>query len=107
MREKIKAVIKNVIEFLLNPKLLLCMGAAWFITNGWSYVLFAVGTLLEIPWLVTVSGAYLTFLWLPVSPEKLVTLALAMLFLKIFFPNDKKTLGRLKELHRVIMSKIK
>ncbi|MBR6633791.1 MAG: hypothetical protein IKL05_05765 [Clostridia bacterium] len=107
MKEKIKAVLKNVIEFLLNPRLLLCFGIAWLITNGWSYILFTVGTVYEITWMVTLSGAYLTFLWLPVSPEKLVTVALAVALLRIFFPNDQKTLSKLKRLHKRISQKFK
>ncbi len=107
MKEKIKAVLKSVFKFMLNPRLLLCLGAAWIITNGWSYILFAVGTVFEIHWMVAVSGAYLAFLWLPVSPEKLVTITLAMLFLRIFFPNDQRTLGKLRELHQKIKQKIK
>lgn len=108
MKEKIKNLLKSVIEFILNPRLLLCVGAAWFITNGWSYVMFFIGTVLEIPWMITVSGAYLAFLWLPVSPEKLVTMAIAIALLRFFFPQDKKTLGKLKVMHqklRTIMKK--
>ena len=102
MKEKIKKLLRGTVEFVLNPPLLLCLGAAWFITNGWSYVMFAVGTVFEIPWMLTVSGAYLAFLWLPVSPEKLVTVAVAMALLRFFFPNDVKTLGKLKALHKKI-----
>ena len=107
MKDKIIGFIKSVVEFILNPPLLLCLGTAWLLTNGWSYIMFAVGTILKIPWMVTVSGAYLAFLWLPVSPEKLVTVALAIVILRFFFPNDKKTLGKLKALHQKIRNGIK
>jgi hypothetical protein len=46
-----------------------------------------------------VSGAYLTFLWLPISPEKIVTVAIAMGLLRFLFPNDQKTLGVLKNMY--------
>ena len=107
MKEKIKKVIKTTVEFLLNPRLLLCFGAAWFITNGWSYVMFALGTFFEIPWMLTVSGAYLAFLWLPVSPEKLVTVAIAIALLRFFFPKDEKTLGKLRAMHQRLKEFIK
>lgn len=107
MKEKIKATLKMLWECLLNPRLLLCLGVAWLITNGWSYVMFAVGTVFGISWMVTVSGAYLAFLWLPVSPEKLVTIAIAIALLRSFFPNDERTLGKLKHLHEKIRSAIK
>ena len=46
-----------------------------------------------------VAGAYLTFLWLPISPEKIVTLAIALGLLQWLFPNDQKTLAVLKDLY--------
>ena len=107
MRERIKAFLKATIRFIANPRLLLCFLIAWMITNGWSYVLFAVGTICRIEWMVAVSGAYLAFLWLPVSPEKIVTVLIAMFLLKKLFPNDEKTLGILKELRKKYQKKHK
>lgn len=101
----IKAKIKKIVQFIANPRLLLCFGIAWIITNGWSYILLAVGTWLEINWMIAVAGGYLAFLWLPVSPEKLVTIAIAMVLLRFLFPNDQKTLGILKDLHKKWKSK--
>ena len=46
-----------------------------------------------------VAGAYLTFLWLPISPEKVVTFAIALGLLQWLFPNDQKTLAVLKGLY--------
>ena len=73
--------------------LLLCLALGWLITNGWSYIMFGIGTYLEINWMVAVSGAYLAFLWLPISPEKLVTFAIAIALLRWLFPGDQKTLA--------------
>lgn len=78
MKQKIKNFLKKAVMFLLNPRLLLCFGLGWMITNGWSYILLALGTWLKIGWMIAVSGAYLTFLWLPISPEKIITVAIAM-----------------------------
>lgn len=69
------------------------------ITNGWSYIMLGVGTYYNIGWMIAVAGAYLTFLWLPISPEKIVTVAIAMALLRWLFPKDEKTLGVLKEIH--------
>ena len=95
MKEK----LKKVLQFIANPRLLLCFGLAWIITNGWSYILFAVGTWLGIGWMIAVSSAYMAFLWLPISPEKIVTVAISMALLRFLFPNDKKTLGVLKNMY--------
>ena len=95
MKEK----LKKVVLFITNPKLLLCVGIGWMITNGWSYVLFGLGTYYDIKWMIGVSGAYLAFLWFPFTPEKLLTLAIAIFLLKWLFPKDEKTLGTLKNMH--------
>ena len=54
-----------------------------------------------------ISGAYLAFLWLPVSPEKLMTFAIAIALLRWLFPNDKKTLAVLRQLHHNVKNKVK
>ena len=92
MKEK----LKKILLFITNPRLLLCVGIAWMITNGWSYILFAVGTYFGITWMTAVGGAYLAFLWLPISPEKLVTFTIALALLRWWFPNDQKTLAVVK-----------
>lgn len=94
---KIKAFIKKWIMFFLNPRFLVCFLIAWLITNGWSYILFAVGTLFNIIWMIVVSTAYMTFLWFPFTPEKVVTFIIAIFLLKKLFPNDQKTLKVLRE----------
>ncbi len=107
MNQKLKILLQKVIRFFANPRLLLCLAVAWMITNGWSYVLFALGTWRSIPWMVSVGGAYLAFLWLPVSPEKLATVAIAMALLRWLFPNDQQTLGVLREMGDKLKENIK
>lgn len=97
----------RILQFLANPRFLLCFGLAWLITNGWCYILFGIGTYFEIGWMAAVAGAYLAFLWLPISPEKIVTVALAMGLLRLLFPNDQKTLAVLKKLYGKIKGKMK
>ena len=94
-----KGKLKKILQFIANPRLLLCFGLAWIITNGWSYILLALGTWLGIGWMIAVASAYLAFLWLPISPEKIVTVAIAMGLLRFLFPNDQKTLGVLKNMY--------
>ena len=94
-----KYKLKKILQFITNPRLLFCLLIAWFITNGWSYLLFGIGTYFKITWMTAIASAYLAFLWLPVSPEKLVTLAIALALLRRLFPNDQKTLAVLKQLH--------
>lgn len=97
--KRMKAKLKKIFQFIANPHLLLCVAIAWLITNGWSYIMLALGTIFKIEWMMAVAGAYVAFLWLPLSPEKLVTFAIAIVLLRWIFPNDQKTLAVLKELH--------
>ena len=103
MKEK----LKKFLQFITNPRLLLCFGLAWIITNGWSYVFFTVGTYFGIEWMAAVGGAYLAFLWLPISPEKIVTVAISIVLLRFLFPNDQKTLAVLVHMRDSIKEKMR
>lgn len=98
-KEKIREVVGKWFGLLLNPRFLLCFGIGWMITNGWAYVMLGFGVLFDVGWASALAGAYLTFLWIPMTPEKLLTVAIAILLLRWFFPDDEKTLGVLRELY--------
>ena len=53
----------------------------------------------------TVSGAYLAILWIPLTPEKILTVIIAMFLLKKLFPKDEKTLGILREISKKVRVK--
>ena len=95
-KEKIKEWIKKAVALILNPRLLLCLAVAWMITNGWSYIFIAVGGFFRIEWMLYVGSAYGALLWFPFTPEKIITVAIAIFLLRIFFPKDEKTLGVLR-----------
>ena len=107
MKEKAKHLLKKAVLFITNPRLLFCFALGWMITNGWSYIMMGVGVYFNIEWMMVVAGAYLTFLWVPISPEKIVTVALAILFLKWLFPNDQKTLAVLVDMKDRLKAAVK
>ena len=94
--EKLRHNVKTTLQFIGNPRLLLCLALGWMITNGWSYILFGLGTYLGIEWMIAVGGAYMALLWLPFTPEKIITCAIAIALLRWLFPNDTKTLAVLR-----------
>lgn len=102
-----KGRLKRVLQFFLNPRFMLCFGVGWMITNGWSYLLLALGTWLQNGWMIGISTAYLAFLWLPVSPEKLVTVTIAIFLLRWWFPGDQKTLAILKGAYEKLKAAVK
>ena len=107
MKESTKNRIQKIIQFILNPRFLFCFGLAWMITNGWCYIFIGVGTFYDIEWMFYVGTTYLAFLWLPFTPEKIITIPLAIAFLKAFFPKDEKTLGILRDMFGKIKAKAK
>ncbi|MBQ3847809.1 MAG: hypothetical protein II748_03030 [Clostridia bacterium] len=106
-KETFKDKLKKVLKFIFNPRLLLCVAIAWMITNGWSYVLLGIGTFFGIHWMTAVAGAYLTALWFPFTPEKIVTFAIAIFLLRVLFPKDEKTLKYLIDLKNKAVEKFK
>ena len=106
MKETMKMRLKKIVQFLLNPRFLFCFGIAWIITNGWSYILFGLGTYFEIGWMIAVAGAYLAFLWFPFSPEKIATVLIAIFLLKRLFPRDQKTLAVLMKMKAKVKTAI-
>ena len=97
-KEKFTHWIKTILEFCLNPRFLLCFGLAWFITNGWCYLMVGLGTALKVGWMIAVGGAYAAALWVPFTPEKIITVIIAIALLRLLFPNDQKTLKKLIDL---------
>ena len=97
----------DLVKVLFTPKLLLTFGIAWFITNGWSYVALAVGVKYNITWLATVGGTWLTILWIPGTPEKILTVAIAIWLAKILFPRDTELQAQLNKLKLVEINKTK
>lgn len=95
-RENLKRRTKGWLRFLFNPRLLLCLLIAWMITNGWSYLFLGLGIVFKINWMQVVGGTYMGLLWLPFTPEKLLTLLIAIGLLRLLFPRDQRTLAVLR-----------
>lgn len=98
-KQKLKTFFKKLFFLVLNPRFILCFGIAWIVTNGWSYILLGLGTFFGNEWMLGIASGYLALMWLPFTPEKIITVAIAIFLLKLIFPNDKKTLGVLHDMH--------
>ena len=106
-KQNIRNTLKTVVHFVLNPKLILCFILAWMITNGWAYVMLGFGFYLGISWMQVVAGTYLGLIWLPMTPEKIITVAISIFLLKFLFPKDERTLGVLTSLKNKLISSAK
>ena len=74
-------VNKAKIKPFMKPTLAISFMLAWFLTNGWAYLLAAIGS----GWVRAVALTYISILWLPFTPEKLITIPLAFFIQKILF----------------------
>ena len=82
MKKKIKNIFKIILKYLKDPKLLLSFIIAWMITNGWAYVMLGFGIFMKIKWMQVTATSYLAILWLPCTPEKLITIPLSVFIYK-------------------------
>lgn len=92
MKETIIKKVKLWIKLILNWRFLVCFGLAWMITNGWSYILLIIGLTLNIDLMYAIAMAYITFIWLPVTPEKIITVTISLFLVKILFPKHNQEL---------------
>lgn len=107
MKEKTKNKLKSLWRGLTNPHLLISVGIAWFITNGWAYCFFGFGMYYDIQWMYRIGAFWMGMLWLPGTPEKLVTFVIAIWLLKVLFPDDTRTLSKITKKRREIMEETK
>lgn len=97
MKEKLKHYFKVFFRAISNPRFLICFFLGWMITNGWCYVFIGLGRTLHIRWMTAVGAGYASILWFPGTPEKLLTLTIAIYLMKFLFPNDERTLKLLHD----------
>ena len=69
--------------------------------------MLGMGILFDITWMQAVASAYLAFLWIPVTPEKILTVLIVIFSLKHFFSKDEKTLGILRDAFEKVKTKHK
>lgn len=69
----------------LTPNFGISFGIAWLLTNGWAYIFLGIGINLNIPWMRNIGIAYLALLWMPFTPEKLITIPIALFIHKLIF----------------------
>ena len=99
--------LKSWVRALTNPHLLICFALAWFITNGWAYAAAGIGYFAGIDWMRNIGMVYLGILWMPGTPEKLFTFAIAIFLLKHILPDDERTLSMLIRKRKQVVKKVK
>ena len=70
--------IKTYIAPFLNWRILIIYLPIWFIMSGWTYLFIYLGTRHHISWMLAAGTFWATLLWLPITPEKLITIPLTL-----------------------------
>lgn len=107
MKPETRQKWRQWLNALTNPRLLFCLAVGWFLTNGWSYCALGAGVFFEIHWLRNLATVYLGLLWLPGTPEKLLTVGIAIGLLRLWFPEDTRTLALLKDKQKQISAGVR
>lgn len=71
--------IKTYIAPFLNWRILIIYVPIWFIMSGWTYLFIYLGTRHHVGWMLAAGTFWATILWLPFTPEKLITIPLTLL----------------------------
>lgn len=101
--------LKNYLRPFLSWRFLVCFFLAWFVTNGWSYAFIIIGASCGIDWMWEVGAGWQAFLWMPFTPEKLVTIPMSIWFNFKLFKDEKTTtlLNNMLEQARYDWNKVK
>lgn len=96
----LKRTYKRIKPYL-HWKMLLVFGGVWVLTTGiWYIIAFAP---LGLPsWLVWFARGYMAILWLPTTPEKLITIPISIWIYKFIFKEeiDRRNLDVNREVKR-------
>lgn len=82
--------LKIYLQPFLKITFIISFGLAWIITNGWAYIIAFMP--FNFPeWLMWLARAYIGFLYLPWTPEKIITIPIAIWIHVRLFRDDTKT----------------
>ena len=88
--------IKTYISPFLNWRILVIYVPIWFIMSGWTYLFIFLGTKYHIGWMLASGTFWATLLWLPITPEKLITIPITLwLYVKLFGHKESEKLERM------------
>ena len=83
--------IKTYISPFLDWRILIIYLPIWFLMSGWTYLFIYLGTHYQVSWMLASGTLWATILWLPITPEKLLTIPLTLfIYIKLFGRRNNK-----------------
>lgn len=98
--KKILNKIWIYIRPFLNWRFLISYFIPFMLVNGWAWIGFFLLPIIGSNWFTIASSTWLGILWLPATPEKLITIPAAIfIHTKLFGKKDPKTRQQLDDMY--------
>ena len=97
-----KKIWNKIIIYLkpfLDWKFLVSYLIPFSLVNGWAWVGTFLLPIIGSNWFTIAASTWLTILWMPWTPEKLVTIPMAIWIHHLLFKNDKKTKIKMQKMY--------
>ena len=97
--KKIWTKIKIYLRPFLDWKFLVSYLIPFSLINGWAWVGTFLLPIIGSNWFTIAASTWLTILWMPWTPEKLVTIPMAIWIHHLLFKNDEKTKIKMQKMY--------
>lgn len=98
--KKLWTKIKIYLKPFFNWRFLVSYFIPFMLINGWAWIGVFLMPVIGSNWFTIAATTWLGILWLPCTPEKLITIPLAIfIHTKIFGPKDPKTREDLEKMY--------
>ena len=97
--KKIWTKIKIYLRPFLDWKFLVSYLIPFSLINGWAWVGTFLLPIIGSNWFTIAASTWLAILWMPWTPEKLVTIPMAIWIHHLLFKNDKKTKIKMQKMY--------
>ena len=79
----------------------------WFIFSGWTYLFIFLGIKFDIKWMYISGSTWNAFLWMPFTPEKLVTIPITIKLYCMLFKESNPALEEMLQEAKKDFTKVK
>ena len=97
--KKIWTKILTYLKPFLDWKFLVSYLIPFSLINGWAWIGTILMPIIGSNWFTIAASTWLAILWMPCTPEKLITIPMAIWIHHLLFKNDKKTKIKMQKMY--------
>ena len=97
--KKIWTKILIYLKPFLDWKFLVSYSIPFSLINGWAWIGTILMPIIGSNWFTIAASTWLAILWMPCTPEKLITIPMAIWIHHLLFKNDKKTKIKMQKMY--------